>query len=213
MAQRERRRRLAGEVLQEHLPGERVVLVVAGQHGAEQSAVGADQWHRAVSLDAFAEQGGGDAGRDGRATGLPADEGVRVERASRALGHLAVEREQIEAVAGRKQAEELVLRHDLAVRPEPPGVDEGMAMPRRGSRREVVHAEVADEHLVRRVGAGGVPVAQVRAQVLDRLLHLAKDAERLGAEPDEAGDVGEHERHGTNDGHPFRRHGPTRSAR
>jgi len=81
-----------------------------------------------------------------------------------------------------------------------------MAVPRDGPRRELVHAHVADEHLVQGVGAGGVPVAQVRAQVLDRLLHLAQHAERLRAEAYEARDVREHEGNRADDRHRVRRH-------
>jgi hypothetical protein len=53
VAQRQARRGLAREVLEQDLAGERVVVVVAGQHGAQETAVHADERQRAVPLDAL----------------------------------------------------------------------------------------------------------------------------------------------------------------
>src|SRR5437867_210419 len=123
--------------------GERVVLVVPGQHGAEEPAVRAYDSQRAVPLDALLEHGRGDAGRYGRAAGGATDDRVRVERASRAVGQLAVEPEQLEAVAGGQQAEKLVLGHDLAVGTEARRPLDRMTMPGSRPRRELVHPHVA----------------------------------------------------------------------
>src|SRR6266852_60029 len=135
---------------------------------------------------------------------------VRVERAARAVGDLARQREQIEAVTRGEEAEELVLGHDLAVRAEPARLGDRMAVPRArphlrdwNAARAYAHAD--DVTLVRRVGARSVPVAQVRPQVLDRLLHLAQHAERLRTEAYEAGDVREHERDRADNRHRVRR--------
>src|SRR2546427_102087 len=110
-----------------------------------------------------------------------------------AVCDFAGERQQVEAVARREEAEELVLGHDLAVRAEAPRAGDGMAVPRRRPRSEIIDSQVADEHLVRRVRARRVPVAQVRPQILYRVLHLTQRAKRLRAESYEARDVGEHE--------------------
>ncbi len=173
--------------------GERVVLVVAGQHGSEQLAVRTDDRRRLVPLDALVEHGGADTGGHRGASRLAADHWMTVERGARAVGDFAGERQQVEAVARREEAEEFVLGHDFAVRTEPPRARNRMTVPRHQPRREIVHAQVADEHLVRRVRARRVPVTQVRAEVLDGLVDLTQHTERLRAESDEAGDVSEDE--------------------
>src|SRR5262249_49844748 len=126
VTQRERRGGLAREVLQQDLAGERVVLVVAGQHGAQEPAAGAHQRHRVMPLDAFGQPGARGPGRYRRTARLATDHGMTVERRPRLIGDLAIEGEQIEAVAGGEKAQEFVLRHDLAVRTEPRRASEGV---------------------------------------------------------------------------------------
>jgi hypothetical protein len=126
---------------------------------------------------------------------------MRVQGSACALGDVAIEAKQIEAVAAREQSEEFVLRHDLAIGAEPLRAGNRVAMPRGGVRREPVDVEVADEHLVRRIRARGVPGAQVRAEVADRRLDPAQLAQRLRAQAHEARHVREHERHVADDGH------------
>ena len=83
------------------------------------------------------------------------DDGMRVERDAGALGDVPFERQQVEAVAGGEQTEELVFGHDLAVGAEALRALDGMPVPRRRPRGEVVHTHVADEHLIGGVGARG----------------------------------------------------------
>jgi len=53
------------------------------------------------------------------------DHGMTIERRARAVGDFTIEAEQIEAVTGGEEAQEFVLRHDLAVRAEPRRAGEG----------------------------------------------------------------------------------------
>src|SRR5262245_24969778 len=131
---------------------------------------------------------------------------MRVERGPRSVGEIAIEREQIEGVAGGEQTEELVLGHDLAVGAEPRRPGYRMAMPRCRPGRQLVHVDVADEDLVGCVGARGIPVAQVWSQKFDRPVDLAQDTQRLGAETHEARRMREHQRDRADDRHALRRY-------
>jgi hypothetical protein len=210
VAQGQRRGGLAGEVLQQHLAGEGVVLVVGREHRPQQLAGGIEQGRGAVPLDALAQRVRAGARGHGRAPGGRAHDGMRVERGARALGHRALEGQQVEAVARGEQAEQLALRHDLAVGPEARGAGDRMTMPWRGERGEVVDAQVADEDLVGRVGAGGVESAEVRPQVVRGL--VLQRAERLRAQAHQAGRVGQHQR-GAAQHHRRGRHGRASSTR
>src|SRR5438046_1303235 len=166
--------------------------VFIGNLGVDDLAARLVPWHR------HPVAGAGRFGPDGEI--MPEDEFLGLLATCDGFDLLALAgeiadraRQQVEAVARREEAEEFVRGHDSAVRTEPPRARNRMTVPRHQPRREIVHAQVADEHLVRRVRARSVPVTQVRPQVLDRILHLAQRSERLRAESDEAGHVREDE--------------------
>src|SRR5207248_1980651 len=80
------------------------------------------------------EHGGADTGGHRGASRLAADHWMSVERGARAVGDFAGERQQVEAVARREEAEEFVLGHDLAVRAEAPRARNRITVPRRRPR-------------------------------------------------------------------------------
>ncbi len=111
---------------------------------------------------------------------------------------MRTELDEVEVVDRRKQAEELVLGHDLADAGEAALAVGGGGDPR--PLRQIARVDGAEERLVGRVGHRLLEAAQGAEERRLDLRAATELARRLGAVAAEAGDMSEHRARGRDDG-------------
>ena len=193
-AERHAGRGLGGEVLEQHVRGERGVLLVRALHAPHQAAI-AQEERQGPGL---AEPGGDRALRLALPDALDVGrlrEGVEGELRAGLRRERLGEPQEVELVVGLHEAVESLLGDQVAVGAARVVRCAGRrpldAEPRTRDPGEVVGMEGAEEHPVRRVGGGRREGAQTRRERRPEVLVPREVTGGLRAVPDETRRVGE----------------------
>ena len=190
--------RLAGQVFEQHVGSQGGVHLVRGVETADAAAVAPEE-----------RQGGHVAGQPGIELGLrnTRSQLLEIPRHAQRMGgqrradgrdEARFQADQIEGVGDFEPAVELLLRHDLAVRP-PALAAGGVPEPRRWQATKGVRVDGAEEGPVGRVGHGVGVAAQVSLQDVGHRRVAGDVAAGLGAVSHQPGRVGQEESHPPND--------------
>ena len=190
--------RLAGQVFEQHVGGERGVHLVRGVEAADTSAVAQEQ-----------RQGGHVGDKPGAQFGLRyaraqlLQVGRRAQRVGGQRGadgfdEARLQIDQIESVGDFQPTVELLLRHDLAVRREALAAV-GVPEPRRRQIAEGVRVDGAEKGLIGGVGHGVGIAAQVGIQGVSHRRVVDDITAWFGAVSHQPGGVGQEESHAPDD--------------